>query len=322
MIKVAMVGLGGMGGVHFGIYKDMKDVEVIAVCEVREDVAREKIGDADIALYNSIDEMLECENLDMVDICIPSFLHAEHSVKALSAGVHVLCEKPMSLNTKDTKMITDAIEKTDKFFMTAHVVRFMHPYMYLKNVIDSGEFGKPVRLDMKRISSIPRWSWDDWMRDIKRSGGTPVDLSIHDIDFVQYVFGEPKDINAVYKKLSDNNDYIVSNLVYEDFLVSCEGTWYNADIPFSASFDAIFQNGTLILKDGKLYKNNEEIQLDSNEGETDTGINITTTDGYPGEIEYFISCIKENKAPEIVTPASSENSVRLVEKVLKKAVII
>ena len=82
MIKVAMVGLGGMGGSHFRIYKDIENVEVIAVCEIREDMAKEKIGDADVRLYTDIDEMLKNEKPDMIDICTPSFLHAEHSVKA------------------------------------------------------------------------------------------------------------------------------------------------------------------------------------------------------------------------------------------------
>ena len=322
MIKVAMVGLGGMGGSHFRIYKDIENGEVIAVCEIREDMAKEKIGDADVRLYTDIDEMLKNEKPDMIDICTPSFLHAEHSVKALEAGFHVLCEKPMSINTEGTKKIMDAIEKTDKFFMTAHVVCFMHPYMYLKAVIDSGELGKLVRLDMKRISSIPRWSWDDWMRDTKRSGGTPMDLSIHDIDFVQFVLGQPKSVNAVYKKLSGNNDFIVSNLIYDDFLVSCEGTWYNADIKFEGSFKAIFQDGTLILKDGKLYRNGEEVKLDFEDSEADTGINITSTDGWPGELEYFTNCVRENKAPEYVTPESSEESVRLVERILEKAIML
>ncbi len=322
MIKIGVVGIGGMGGVHFRAYKNIEGVKVVAVADVRCDMAKEKVDDEAINIYPTIDELLKNEKVDIIDICTPSYLHAELSIKALEYGAHVLCEKPMSLNTSDTAKIIEAAKKSGKFFMTAHVVRFMQPYMYLKSIVESKELGSLIRLDMKRLSSIPRWSWDDWMRDVTRSGGTPIDLSIHDIDFVQYLFGEPKDVNGIYRKLSGNNDYIVSNMIYDGFTVSAEGTWFNADIPFEASFFAVFENGSVRFKDGKVYKNSEEIDLSLEESNEDTGINLSNTDGYAGEIEYFVNCVKTNTKPEIVTPESSQASVKLVEQILANSVIL
>lgn len=317
MIKIGLIGIGGMGGVHFNVYKNLKDVQVTAVADVRTDMAKEKVDDDSINIYASLDELLASEKVDIIDICTPSYLHCELSIKALQHGVHVLSEKPMSLSAEDCEKIIAAAKQTDKFFMTAHVVRFMQPYVYLKSVIDSGELGNLVRLDMKRLSSIPLWSWDNWMRDISRSGGTPIDLSIHDIDFIQYVFGEPADVSGIYKKLSDNNDYIVSDLIYNNFTVSAEATWYNAEIPFEASYFAVFQNGFIKFRDGKVYKNDKEIDLNLENTETDTGINLSNTDGYAAEIEYFISCIKSNTRPQLVTPESSKASIKLAERILK-----
>ena len=183
MINVALVGIGGMGNVHFRAYRKMENVKIVAVADVRTEMAKEKVADESIKIYSCIDELLENEKPDMIDICTPSYLHKEIAVKALNAGVHVLCEKPMSLNTKDTAEIISAAEKSGKLFMTAHVVRFMAPYRYLKSVIDSGELGNPVHIEMKRTSAIPKWSWEDWMRCEAKSGGATIDLSIHDIDF-------------------------------------------------------------------------------------------------------------------------------------------
>ena len=139
---------------------------------------------------------------------------------------------------------------------------------------------------MKRISSIPRWSWEDWMRDIKKSGGTPIDLSIHDIDFAYSVFGEPKSVNGIYNELKDNNDYIVSNLVYDGFTVTTAGGWFNAQIPFTAEFFAIFENGMVKLEGGKLYKNGEVVDLSASAKDVseNMGINIPRADGYTAEI--------------------------------------
>lgn len=318
-IRVGLVGIGGMGGCHFYNYEKVENATLVAVCDVRKDVAKEKIGDRDIKIYTSLDKMIKNEELDMIDICTPSYLHKEMAVKLLEKGYHVLCEKPMTLNKKEAKKVLTAAANTDKKFMVAHVVRFMAPYMYLKNVIKSEELGKLIRLDMKRISSIPAWSWEDWMRNEKKSGGVATDLSIHDIDFVQSVLGAPDKISAYRYNMKSNNDTVVTNMTYGDVLVTCEGAWYNTDIPFHANFLAVFQNGNLELTD-KLYKNGKEVNLaQSTADSVELGINVGNDDGYLKEMQYFINCIITDKKPDLVTPESSAYSVELVDKIKKKA---
>lgn len=322
MIKVALIGIGGMGGVHFNCYKNIKNAEVVAVCDVRTEMAKEKVNDEKVRIYDNMDELLANEQIDMVDICTPSYMHREMSVKAMEHGLNVLCEKPMSLNTEDTAAIIAAAEKTGKTFMTAHVLRFESPYLVLKKVIDDGKLGKLLRLDMKRISEIPRWSWENWMRDVKKSGGTPIDLAIHDIDFVQWQFGEPKNVSGFYHKLKNDNDFMAAEYVYDDFAVSTEAGWYDYSIPFAASYKAIFENGTLEYANNKILENGEELQFHAEDTQADTGMNISNVDGYSQEIEYFVECIEKGEKPNIVTPESSQNSVRLVERFLNSASII
>ena len=296
--------------------------EVIAVADVRTEMAIEKINDENIKVYASMEELLENEKPDMIDICTPSYLHAQMSIKALEAGYHVLCEKPMSLSSEETAKMIEAGEKSGKNFMIAHVVRFMAPYVYLKKIVDTKELGNIKHLDMKRISQIPKWSWENWMRDLSKSGGTPIDLSIHDLDYVQYVFGQPQKVSGVYHKLKDDNDYIVSNLVYDGFDINVTGGWFNCDIPFKAEYLAIFENGYIESVGGKLIKNGEEIELEVGETSENTGINLSGADGYADEIAYFIDCIRNGRKPEIVTPQSSENSIKLIEKIIENSVIM
>ena len=319
-VRVGLVGVGGMGGCHFYNYEKIENAELVAVCDVRRDVAENKVGDRNINIYTSLDKMLKSEQLDMIDICTPSFLHKDMAIKLLKAGYHVLCEKPMTLNAKDAKKVVEVAKSTDKKFMVAHVVRFMAPYIYLKKTIESGELGKLLRLDMKRISSIPTWSWEDWMRDEKRSGGVATDLSIHDIDFVQSVLGMPNKISAYKTGIKANNDYIVTNMQYGDTLVTCEGTWYNASIPFHATYLAVFQDGYVELSD-KLYKNGKEVVFEpkNKAEEKDLGINVGNDDGYLAEMTYFVDCIVNNKSTYYVTPESSARSVELVDLIKKKA---
>lgn len=324
MLKVGLIGIGGMGFVHYNAYKKIDGVEVVAVADVRTDMAKEKIAADKVRIYASVDELLANEKVDVVDICTPSYLHTAIAKRALEAGAHVISEKPMSTSTADTAEVIETAKRVGRYFMTAHVVRFMAPYVYLRGIIESGELGKPVHIDMRRISSVPRWSWDDWMRDVDRSGGTPIDLSIHDIDFAYSVFGEPKSVNGIYQRLTDNNDYIVSNLVYDGFSVTATGGWFNAKMAFCAEYIAVFENGVVKLADGKVYKNDEEVDLATSAKDVseNMGINIPRADGYTAEIEYFLDCVKNDTPPTRVTPESSEGSVRLVERILDSAIRI
>ena len=317
-MKVGLIGLGGMGFVHFNCYKKMEGIE-IAVADVRVDMAKDKIKNDAINVYSSLEELIERENPDFIDICTPSYMHADMAVTALNAGKHVLCEKPMSISSVETARMIEAAEKNGKLLMTAHVVRFMAPYVYLKSVIDSCELGRPVHIIMNRLSEAPKWSWENWMLCPEKSGAVPFDLSVHDIDFTQYVFGEPKSVEGSYHALENNNDFIASRLIYDNFSVHITGAWYNASIPFQANYLAVFENGYVQLKDGKVYKNGDEISLEMGETSEDTGINLSGADGYADEIAYFIDCIKNGKKPEKVTPSSSQNSVKLVERILSVA---
>ena len=170
---------------------------------------------------------------------------------------------------------------------------------------------------------MPLWSWNNWMQDRRISGGAALDLSIHDLDFVMSVFGEPKTVSAVCRDVGSRglNDYICSELVYDGFNATVIGAFYEADIPFTAEYIAVFEGGVVEFKGGKVYRCSEEINLDeaASDGE-DTGINISSSGAYTDEIAYFVDCIKRGVRPDFVTPDSSADSVALVERLYEAAI--
>lgn len=321
-IRVGLIGFGGMGGMHFSCYDDIDDVELTAICDVRREMAEEKRGDRQIAVYTDLDEMLDREALDMVDICTPSYLHADMIVYCLNRGLHVLCEKPLTLNRADCEMVLKAARESGKKFMVAHVVRFMKQYGFLREVIESGELGNLLSLELKRISYIPMWSWEDWMRDEARSGGVCLDLSVHDLDFVQSVLGRPDEVSAVYRPIKDNSSFIQSTLHYGSTVVTCEAGWYNTDIPFISDFLAVFDGGYISWKDGKLIMNQKEIDLGEKKYTAATGINISGDNAYREEIAYFIDCVKQDREISHVLPESSAESVGLALRILESAKVV
>lgn len=158
------------------------------------------------------------------------------------------------------------------------------------------------------------------MRDEKRSGGVITDLSIHDIDYVQSILGMPDKVKCVHHGLKNNNDFAVTEMVYGDTIVSCEGTWYNAGIPFHATYLAVFENGYVESTD-KIYKNGVAVGGEEKAAEAlDLGINIGNDNGYLNEIQYFVDCVNKGVSPDFITPESSANTMKLVDKIKATAI--
>lgn len=317
-----------MGYCHYKCYDEIPDAKITAVCDVRETFAKERIKahcierheSEELAprVYGDIDALLVAESIDAVDICTPSYMHADMVVKCLKAGLHVLCEKPMALNTADTERILQTVKETQKKFMVAHVVRFMSPYGYLKQIVESNKYGKPLRLDFKRLSSIPRWSWNDWMRNENLSGGVGFDLSVHDLDFVSSLLGTSYQSGySLVHPITNNSSYIHTTLVYQNTTVTCEASWYNADVPFQADFLAVFENGYVQFQGGKLDDNGEQIQTDTRNEKKDLGINVSSDNAYTNEIAYFVHCVINDLPIEYITPENSAEIVKTVETLLK-----
>lgn len=321
VMRMALIGLGGMGNCHLNVYNQLNDIKVTAVVDVDTDRVSKKLAGTDIKLYKDVDEMLDNEDVDFVDICTPSYLHEEHSIKALKRGIHVICEKPMTLSKESADRILKVASETKAIFMVAHVIRFWPEYIYLKECYDKKTFGKLFHADFSRIGEIPRWSFENWMMDPTRSGRVPLDLHIHDVDFILYFLGEPKAMSSKSIEDTDKISYIRTNFEYEDCYVSAEGGWYGNPIKFTMEFRAAFESAILEYKNRVLtvYEYGKEPYTVSMEEDKmlDSGINISSTNGYKNEICYFIDCIRNGDKPDITTPESSAKSIEVIETALK-----
>jgi len=322
-MKMALIGAGGIGNVHLKVYESMPDVEVVAVVDVNVERTADKLKNKSIKIYDCIDDMLANEDVDFVDICTPTYLHEEHAVKAMNKGIHVLCEKPIALTKESADNMVKAAKDNGVIFMIAHVIRFWPHYEYLKKCFDERKFGKLYTASFSRIGEIPRWTYDNWWMDEKRSGRAPLDLHIHDADFVLYLLGKPNYITGNAREDYENITYITACYEYDDCFVNIEGGFFGAPYPFGMSYRAVFEKAVLEYKNDKLmvYENGkqpEEIKFDDTEN-PESGINISSTNGYENEIRYFIECLKAGKHPEITTPESSAESLLLVKKTIESA---
>lgn len=313
MLKVGLIGVGGISPAHISAWETIKDAELVALCDVRKECI-EKYPEKH--LYTDFDEMLENENLDILDICLPTFLHADYSIKAMEKGIHVICEKPISLNPEDVERVYSSAHKNNVKFMVAQVLRFWPEYELLKEVYDSKKYGKLLSASLTRLGGIPKWSWDNWMRDESRSGLVPFDLHIHDLDFLVYAFGKPNNWQK-HRSKRPEQDYI--NVVYEynDFFISAQSSWYASPYPFTAGYRAQFEKAIIAYENGscKIYEENGNIIDLTNAADGDTGsINLPKSNAYANEIRYFVDCVLENRFPEKVKPEELTTVIELLHR--------
>ncbi|MBP1990828.1 Gfo/Idh/MocA family protein [Paenibacillus eucommiae] len=324
-MKVAIVGGGGMGRQHLEVYRLMKDVEVVAVVDPDVENVRSLINDDSIAIYASLDELLACIKINMVDICAPTYLHCELAIQAMEQGIHVICEKPISLTVDEASEMNRVAECNQVQFMVAQVIRFWPEYQHLKQVFDEQTYGTLLQLQMSRISPTPHWSWDNWMLNREKSGGCPLDLHIHDTDFILHLLGKPKSVTSIESITDGIMDYLSTQYEYDGMLVQAEAGFYAASIPFTMSFNAVFEKATLQYKNYRLttYEHNKEpivVDVTQSPGETlEEKKAIQAVHGYYNEIRYFLDCLNENKHPSICTPDSSMESLKIVYKELESA---
>ncbi len=311
MLKVGIVGVGGISAAHIDAWHRIEEAQITAMCDIRSERLEPH---PDARHYLSFDEMLEKETLDVLDICLPTYLHADFAVKALEKGIHVLCEKPLSLCAADVKRVYDTAASHGVHFMVAQVLRFWPEYTVVKKLYDEGTYGKLLSGVMQRLGARPRWSWDGWMTDETRSGLVPFDLHVHDLDFMVYAFGAPQK-TACYRSKRDDQDYLSAVYTFDGFSVVSEAAWYAPPMPFSAGFRFQFENAVVVNEGGlKIYERDGNVIDFAQDTDGDTGkINLPKTGAYFAEIRYFADCVLQNTPPDKVKPEELETVISILK---------
>ena len=311
MLKVGLVGVGGISGAHIPCWEQMEDTELVALCDIRPEQMKSYPNKRH---YTSLTDMLEKEELDILDICLPTYLHADAAVQALNKGMHVICETPISLKKEDVARVYEAAERNHVTFMVAQVLRFWPEYEYVKQIYDSGKYGRLLSGTMTRLGHIPAWSWDNWMADEKRSGLTPFDLHIHDLDFMIYTFGAPKQA-ARSRSRQEDQDHLMAMYDFGGFSIHSEAAWYAPQrYNFNAGFRFQFEKAVVVNgSDGLVVyeKDGSVIRAGAQDGES-AGLELPATNAYGNEIRYFTDCVKQGVPADKIKPCELETVLELL----------
>ena len=313
MIKIGLIGCGFMGGMHSACYNVIEGAKVVAVADVRPEKAEEAAKLHGAEIYATGEELIKNADVDVVDICLPTYLHTNHAVLAMKAGKNVFLEKPVCLTKEEGELLLKTQEETGAIVQVGQVIRMWDEYVWLKEKADSGEFGKIHSAVFKRLSSYPTWAWDNWLHQGDKSGSIALDMHIHDVDFVLYLFGMPDAISSVSNKNHTECDVVATTFKYGDAFVNIKGDWsLPQSFPFSTPYKIVFENA-MIEFDGfnkiTLYEDSSSHIIDI--GEDVSSIQL--------EIEFFVDLLLNDKKNTVNHPDNSKKTIELIEKICYSA---
>ena len=206
-IKFGIVGQGHIGKRHAEMIRRNSECELVAVCDV---LPKESIGIADIKeiFYTSVDELLNKHpEIEVINVCSPNGLHAQHSLKALEANKHVVCEKPMALTKADCEAVIYKALQMHKTVFCVMQNRYSPPSAWLKEVVEKKILGDTFMVQLNCY-----WNRDEryykkggWKGTQSLDGGTLFTQFSHFIDILYWIFGDIKDIQARFNDFNHKN---------------------------------------------------------------------------------------------------------------------
>lgn len=324
-LRVGVAGLGMMGAIHIRALRGVGGAARL-VCVADPKPARRE-GEAftpgtpeaargdgrlfDPSMvrgYADAREMIAREGLDLVVVCTPTDTHVPLASEALERGVHVLLEKPVATTAAPVATLAEVERRTGGHVIPAMCVRFWPGWGWLRERVRDGEFGALRSLRCVRLGSRPAWS-ADFYRNEARTGGAIFDLHVHDVDFVTWCVGRPREVTS-----TGDRDHVTTMYRFGDrrLQVTAEGGWLASDgrgfrMRFVAEFDAAtaeFELGrthpVLLTRDG-----------------TTTPVVLPGGTAYEAQMAHAITCVQAWKhgeaAPEHPTLAEAELVTRVVE---------
>jgi len=318
MKNIALLGSGFIAGVHMEGWKRIPGANVVAFYELVSEKARLFREKYPFPHYSSFPRLLQEQSIDIVDICLPTFLHREYTVQAAHAGKHILCEKPMALSVEEAVAMKNACQLNGVELMIGHALRFWGEYVKAKELVTQGKVGKVLSIDAYRLGVTPTWSVISWILQQNLSGGAALDLHIHDLDFANWIGGKPEEVFARgIQSINGAWDHAQTSVRYGDgAIANVEGGWLmKGEFPFTMGYRILGTEG-VIEWEFRAGVNIEQRGAANpvmvyRDGENKEEIKAQGDDAYYLELKYFYECLENHRPIEKATADHGISAVRV-----------
>jgi UDP-N-acetylglucosamine 3-dehydrogenase len=306
-MRVGLVGAGFMGGVHLNAYTAIPEAEVVGVADARIESAVAGAEVVGARPYASYEDLVAAEDVEVVDVCLPTAFHRDLAVRAAGEGRHVILEKPIARTMQDAQEILQAFSGDGPRLFVGHVVRFFPEYVGIKEKIDAGELGTVGVVRTSRRSPF-LFGWNDWYADWRVSGGVLLDLVIHDFDFLRWALGDVERVYArgMLGREYNRLDYALVTLRFVSGAVAhVEGHWGYPG-PFNYSIE-VAGSGALLTLDST---EPAPLELIGGAAPGEAPELAAGKNPYEKELEHFVHCIATGDEP-VVQPHDASEALRI-----------
>ena len=313
--RVALLGTGFIANIHMESYnRFVYDAEVVAVYGRNLEKAQVFAKEFGIpAAYSDIDELLAKEDVEVVDICLPNYLHRDVCLKAAEANKHVIVEKPLAVTLEQADEMIEACKSRGLKLMYAEELCFAPKYERVREMVEAGAVGDVYMLKQAEKHNGPHSPW--FYKKETAGGGVMMDMGCHALAWFRWMTGRAQaksvysDMKTVYHKaITDCDDNTVTVVEFENG-VTClaEDSWAKP----GGMDDRIEVYGTKGVSYADLFRGNSALtysedgygyameKAGSTQGWTFTIFEEAFNQGYPQELSHFISCVREDKTPVV-----------------------
>ncbi len=317
MVRIAIIGAGFMGKTHLKAYQTMERAKVTAVCDRNEAQGRALAEKAGCTWYSDGDEMLSKAEVDVVDICLPTFLHEPYALLGAKYRKHIICEKPVTLNLESLNRMLTAAEAAGVQFAVGQAVRFWPEYVKTKELFESGALGQVKYARASRLSVHPAWS--EWYRRPENSGGGLFDLHLHDIDYLCYLFGTVRQVYSVGQQNELGSwNHVATSLTFENGIQATSESIIEMPegFPFTMELNVVGDQRAVCYR-MRAGANLEDVASAVREtwlyGEHKAEpLEIDPYDAYQRELEHFINHIDAGTPITAITPKEIRHVLRVI----------
>ena len=323
-VNVAVVGLGFMGVTHLRAYLANPMARVVAVCDavrvpvngvlqgVSGNITKSDDIDLgpDVRVYRKVGDLLADAEVELVDLCTPTPMHAAQVIAALNAGKHVICEKPLARTSAEAREILAVAAKSPGILMPAMCMRFWPGWSWLKQMVAEQTHGKVLAARFRRDSAMPAWSQQGTYSGGQDLGGALFDLHIHDTDFVNHLFGRPA---AVFSSgvlgASGAINHVITQYDYPGGPAVCaEGSWL-LNQGFNMSYMLFCERATI---DFDMARGTDALIV-TETGKAPRIVDAGGGDGYSKEIDYVLDCVANGQSPTVVSALDGVSALEICE---------
>jgi len=320
-VRVGLIGCGNIGASgHLPAYANTSEAKLVAVCDTIEERARMAAERSGALTCTDYQRLLERSDINMVDICLPTHLHARVAIAAMKAGKHVLCEKPMAHTLEAADAMIRSAEENGVKLMIGQLRRFDPRYISIKQQLDEGKVGQPIFIRRAERQFLPfpshAWQWD-----VSKGGGVILDIGVHATDLFRWYLGqEAVEVYAVARSVRET---AVATDCYDHAMITYK--FDNGGLAFAEASWAYPQGfgGTLYAQldivgtEGKI----EYSDKDSNPMliySFETGHSLpryfkfmsTLEHAFEQEIRHFVHCILNDTDP-LVSPQDGRAALEM-----------